>query len=48
MLMCVFVRSYTLPIPPVFVLDMRLHSFYHIIICQCDDCVLQSASHAVI
>lgn len=32
----------------VFVWDMRLQSFYHIIMCQCDDCVLPSTGPAVI
>lgn len=33
---------------PVFVWDLRLQSFYHIIMCQCDDCVLLSTGPAVI
>lgn len=32
----------------VCVWDMRLQSFYHIIMCQCDDCVLPSPGPAVI
>lgn len=32
----------------VCVWDMRLQSFYHIIMCQCDDCVLPSPGLAVI
>lgn len=33
---------------PVFVWDMRLRSFYHIIMCRCDDCVLPGPGPAVI
>lgn len=44
---CVCVEPHPAELP-VFARDMRLQSFYHIIMCQCDDCALQSTGPAVI